>query len=268
VSNTTTTKTTTTIFAMIALFAVGMIFSSPMTASVVAQQQPPDYLDLEKTVVKIKQDPMTETNFITDILYKIGGFLPEEDNVEPFGYGVVTQVINETGEPELNVIATTSHAGLLDAEVQDSAEDPILHNHYGVLGNDSVCEGNPSIEALTEEEIGQVFLKGKTIIVKDLPPSSTDVEITPGTNIQFVASFVLDPVFDDDEQEELIAVCVNPVEIQNDRAVIFGEKDFKPDYPSPDYENHDDDDDERYGNEYEYSSEMSYDNNYDYNQRY
>ena len=56
----------TTIFGIIAIFAVGMIFSSPLTASVAAQQQPADYLDLEKTVVKIKQDPMTETNFITD----------------------------------------------------------------------------------------------------------------------------------------------------------------------------------------------------------
>lgn len=247
----------TTIFGIVALFAVGMIFSSPMTASVAAYQQPPDYLDLEKTVVKIKQDPMTETNFITDIIYKLGGFLPEEDHVAPFGYGVVTQVTNETGDPELNVIATTSHAGLLDADVQESPEDPILHNHYAVLGNNPVCEGNPSIEALTEEEIGQVFVEGKTIIVKDLPPSSTDVEITPGTNIQFVASFLLDPVFD--EQEELTAVCVNPVEIQNDRAVIFGEKDFhdgennKPDYGKP------------YGNHY---PEESYDKKYDYNQRY
>jgi hypothetical protein len=249
----------TTIFGIIALFAVGMIFSSPLTASIAAQQQPPDYLDLEKTVVKIKQDPMTETNFITDIIYKLGGFLPEYETVDPFGYGVVTQVTNEENETELNVIATTSHAGLLDADVQESAEDPILHNHYAVLGNDSVCEGNPSIEALTEEEIGQVFVEGKTIIVKDLPPSSTDdVEIIPGTNIQFVASFLLDPVFD--EQGELTAVCVNPVEIQNDRAVIFGEKDFHDgEYDKPDYGN-------SYGNHY--PEEASYDKKYDSNERY
>jgi hypothetical protein len=246
----------TTIFGIISLFAVGMIFSSPMTASVAAYQQPTDYLDLEKTVVKIKQDPMTETNFITDIIYKLGGFLPEEDNVAPFGYGIVTQVTNETGDPELNVIATTSHAGLLDADVQESAEDPILHNHYAVLGNNPVCEGNPSIEALTEEEIGQVFVEGKTIIVKDLPPSSTDVEITPGTNIQFVASFLLDPVF---EQGELTAVCVDPVETQNDRTVIFDEKDFHDDeYDKPDYRN-------SYGNHY---PEASYDKKYDSNERY
>jgi hypothetical protein len=246
----------TTIFGIISLFAVGMIFSSPMTASVAAYQQPADYLDLEKTVVKIKQDPITETNSITDIIYKLGGFLPEYETVDPFGYGVVTQVTNETGDPELNVIATTSHAGLLDADVQESAEDPILHNHYAVLGNNPVCEGNPSIEALTEEEIGQVFVDGKTIIVKDLPPSST--EITPGTNIQFVASFLLEPVFD--EQGELTAVCVNPVEIQNDRAVIFGEKDNHDDeYDKPEYRN-------SYDNHY--PEEASYDKKYDSNERY
>ena len=69
---------TTTMFGIMALFAVGMIFSSSLTASAIPQQQPADYLDLEKTVVKIKQDPMTKTNFITDIIYKLGGFLPDE----------------------------------------------------------------------------------------------------------------------------------------------------------------------------------------------
>ena len=247
---------TTTMFGMIALFAVGMIFSSPLTASVAAQQQPPNYLDLEKTVVKIKQDPTTETNFITDIIYKVGGFVPEDETVAPFGYGVVTQVTNEEGETELNVIATTSHPGIEDADVQVNELDPILHNHYAVLGSNPLCEGNPSIEALTNEEIGQVFVNGKTVIVKDLPPASTDVEITPGTDIQFVASFLLEVVGPPNSP----VVCVNPVEIQNDRAVIFGEKDVKPDYPSQDYENH--------GNGYDSANEMSYDKKYEYEGRY
>ena len=249
---------TTIMFGIIALFAVGMIFSSPITALAVPQQQPADYLDLEKTVVKIKQDPTTKTNSITDIIYKLGGFVPDE-TVDPFGYGVVTEVQTETG-PELNVIATTSHAGILDADAQqDDENNPVLHNHYAILGNNPACGTNPSIEALTEEEIGQVIVNGKTVIVKDLPPSSTDVEITPGTNIQFVASFLLEV----EGSPMSPIVCVNPVEIQNDRAVIFGEEEMKPDYPSPGYENHD-----GYGNEYDYANEQSYDQRYDYNQRY
>ena len=144
---------TTTMFGIMAVFAVGIIFSSSLTASAIPQQQPADYLDLEKTVVKIKQDPMTKTNFITDIIYKLGGFVPDEVNgfvpdeeVRPFGYGVVTEVQTNSG-PQLNVIATASHAGLLDADAQqNNPNNPILHNHYAILGMNALCRGNPSIE--------------------------------------------------------------------------------------------------------------------------
>ena len=241
----------TTIFGIVSLLAVGMILSSPLTAFAAVLQQPADYLDLEKTIVKIKQDPVTEDNSITDVIYKVGGYVPEydNDNVDPFGYGVITQVTNETGDTELNVIATTSHGGLLDAQAQDDDPDnPILHNHFAVLGNNADCGDLPSIDALSFEEIGQVFVNGKTIIVKDLPPSALDStgesEITPGTNIQFVASFLLEPVFDDQNPDELIAVCVNPVDQQNDRTVIFGDEEQKPDYPGSNYGN---DYDNRYG---------------------
>jgi hypothetical protein len=247
------------IFGIVSLLAVGMIFSSPLTASFAApQSQPADYLDLEKTIVKIKEDPVTENNTITDVIYKVGGYVPEYDMVPPFGYGVITLVTNETGGTELNVIATTSHSGLLDSQAQeDDPENPILHNHFAVLGNNATCGNLPSIDALSFEEIGQVFVDGKTIIVKDLPPSALDrtnqTEITPGTNIQFVASFLLEPVFDDQNPDELIAVCVNPVDEQNDRTVIFGDEEQKPYYPKPDYGNND-----RYGNDYQ----NGYDNEY------
>ena len=276
-SNTTTTKTTTTtttMFAMIALFAVGMTFA-PLAASAFdpysdyngphPDDDNGDFLDLKKVIVK------DDGSVITDITYKTGGFIPDDVAVEPFGFGVITEVPSPTGNgTELNVIATTSHAGLLDSDAQeDDPDNPILHNHYAVLGSNPACGSNISIAALSEEEIGQVFVKGKTLIVKDLPPSasaqvnSTEIEITPGNDIQFVASFLLEAVGPPNN----FVVCVIPVETQAERTIIFGEKDFKPDYPSPDYENHDDD--ERYGYEYEYPSEMSYDNNYDYNnQRY
>lgn len=245
---------------ILSLFAVGMILSSPLTASFAApQQQPNDYLDLEKTIVKIKQDPMTETNSIADIIYKIGGFLPEDEMVAPFGYGVVTAVTNETGGTELNVIATTSHAGLLDADAQEGdPNNPILHNHYAVLGSNANCGDRPSIDALSGEELGQVFVNGKTIIVKDLPSSAPDsteqIEITPGTNIQFVASFLLEV----EGPSTSPVVCVSLVEVQNDRAVIFGEQEEqKPDYPRPDYGN-----DYGYENNYHGEDEYGYENHY------
>ena len=48
------TKTTTTAFGILTLFAVGMIFSSPLSASAVAIQDPSnDYLDVKKGIIKI-----------------------------------------------------------------------------------------------------------------------------------------------------------------------------------------------------------------------
>jgi hypothetical protein len=267
-------------FGVMALFAVGMIFS-PLAASTAAAAIPypddngpqpndnGDFLDLKKVIVKDDGDA------ITDIIYKTGGFIPQDDEaVEPFGYGVVTEVPSQTGTgTELNVIATTSHAGILDSEAQEGDEDnPILHNHYAVLGNNPACGTNPSIAALSEEEPGQVFVKGKTVLVKDLPPFASAevespgmmteiIEITPGNDIQFVASFTLQVVPPASPGSDPV-VCVIPEETLDERTIIFEDKAFKPDYPRPGYDNHD----EGYGNGYEYANEMSYDkqNGYEY----
>lgn len=267
---------TTTIFGVVALFAVGMIFS-PLAASAAVPysnyngQYPEDdgnFLDIKKAIVKIDND------VVTDVIYKTGGFIPEVP--PPFGYGVVTEVPSQTGTgTELNVIATTSHAGVLDADAQEGDPDnPILHTHYAVLGSNPACGSNPSIAALSEEEIGEVFVKGKAVIVKDLPTSATaefnntEIEITPGADIQFVASFLLQP--EEDSQGNLV-VCVTDIEQvqpEDQRTIIFGEKDFsdendKPDYGKPyDYgypaeESYD----------YEYPEE-SYDENFDYELEY
>jgi hypothetical protein len=59
-----------------------------------------------------------------------------------------------------------------------------------------------------------------------------------------------------------------PVEPQDERTVIIGEKDFKQDYPQPDYGNRDNGYGNGYGNGNDYSTENSYDIKYDYNQRY
>jgi hypothetical protein len=265
---------TTTIYGLIALFAAGMFFSSPLAVSA-AVTDPEDnapqpyengnFLEIKKAIVNIDND------VIREIIYKTGGFVPHDEAIEPFGYGVITKVPSQTGTgTELNVIATTSHAGLLDSDAQQGdPANPILHNHYAVLGSNPACGSNPSIKALSEEELGQVFVKGKTVIVKDLPPAAsaqlgnTEIEITPGTDIQFVASFLLQVVGPQNNP----VVCVTdimPVEPQDKRTVIFGEKDFNPDYPRPGYENSDD----GYENGYEYPNEISYDEQYDHNQRY
>ena len=261
---------TTTMFGMIALFAVGMIFSSPLTASVAAQQQD-DFLDIKKAIVKIDED------VITDIVYKTQGFIPQDGSGGSFGYGVVTAVPSEVPEedPQLNVIATTSHPGLEDSITQGGDPDnPIIHNHYVILGDDPVCDDvdpsgnvindNPSVQDLSFTQPGDVFVKGNKAIVKNLPPSQvgqfTNVVITPGSDIQVVASFLLE-ARENEEGEPVVCVTdIMPVEPQDERTVIFGKKDI----------HHDDDNKPDYGKQYgyEYPEEESYDKKYEYEGRY
>jgi hypothetical protein len=170
----------------------------------------------------------------------------------------------------LNVIATTSHPelGIVDSELQEDEFDPVFHNHYVALGMDEAnCGDNPAVSDLSFESPGELIVKGNTAILKNLPPSAlgqldpdltngTDVDvITPGTDIQLVASFLLESVFN--QQGVIQAVCVTeimPIEPADQRTVIFGEKDFKSDYPKPGYENRDD----GYVN---YQQQQQYDNN-------
>ena len=273
---------TTTVFGMIALFAVGMIFSSPLAASAVVPYPNDDgnFLELKKAIIDIHSDP--EGDVITDIVYKTRGFIPEDGSGGAFGYGVITEVPSETpGSTELNVIATTSHPGVLDSRLQEgNPNNPVIHNHYVILGDEEVCDDvdengriindNPSVADLSFTSPGKVFVQGKEALIKNLPSSAegqfTGVEIIPGTNIEVVASFLLE-VRENEQEEEIVCVTdVMPVEPRDQRTIIFGEKDFKPDYPRPGYENRDDGYENANG--YEYPNEMSYDKQYDNNQKY
>jgi hypothetical protein len=262
-----------TIFALMAVFAGGMIFS-PLIAS--ADPSQGNFLDIEKAVVDIDKD------VITDIVYKTRGFIPQDGSGGAFGYGVITAVPSETpGSTELNVIATTSHPGVLDSQLQgEDKNNPIIHNHYVILGDEDVCDDvdetgrivtdNPSVFDLSFTSPGKVFVQGNEAIIKNLPASAegqiTGAEIIPGTNIQVVASFLLEVRENEQEKDVVCVTNVMPVEPQDKRTVIFGEKDFKPDYPRPGYENSDDGYENANG--YEYSNEMSYEKEYDHNQRY
>ena len=85
-----------------------------------------------------------------------------------------------------------------------------------------------------------------------------------GTNIEVVASFLLE-VRENEQEKQIVCVTdVMPVEPQDQRTIIFGEKYNRTDYPRPNYENPDG----GYGNGYEYPNEMSYEKKYDHNQGY
>ena len=256
-------------FGIMALFAVGIIFSSSLTASAIPQQQG-DFLDLKNAKLSINKEVITDAKFTAK------GDIPKDNPGINWGYGIIT-----AGG---NVIVTTSHPELpiADSELQNGdATNDVIHNHYVVLGTNELCGladpqdptagFNPSVEDLTFESPGDIFVKQNLAILTNLPPSVTggnfDPErvFTPGADYQAAASFQLEYVEDETDPENF-AVCVvdiRALDPQEESTVIIGEKDMKPDYPSPGYEHHD-----GYGNEYEYANEPSYDKKYDSNERY
>ena len=80
-----------------------------------------------------------------------------------------------------NGIATTSNLELpiADSELQQSPADPVIHNHYVILGTDEIYGVNPmegfnlAVADLTHESTGQIFVKHNEAIVKILPKSVT-----------------------------------------------------------------------------------------------
>jgi hypothetical protein len=95
-----------------------------------------------------------------------------------------------------NVIATTSNPELpiADSELQQGPSDPVIHNHYLVLGTDELCGVNPmgrfnlAVADLTHKSPGEIFVKHNDAILKNLPKSVTggnfnqSLVFTPGTD--------------------------------------------------------------------------------------
>jgi hypothetical protein len=219
------------IFAIMTIFVAGMIFS-PL-AALSYPDDDDNYLDVQKAIIDI------DKNIIKDIVFKTRGDIPQENRDKNFGYGVVTLVNNSS----LNVIATTSHPklGIVDSELQNGdPTNPVFHNHYVILGNNPICGANPAVADLSFISPGKVIIDGNKAILKDLPGSAqgqfnsnrtttpaTNVTITPGTNVLIVASFLLESHFNQ-TTNQLQAVCVvdiKPVEPQDKRTIIIGQKD-------------------------------------------
>ena len=248
------------IFVIMAIFVAGMIFS-PLAASSYPDN---DYLDVQKAIIDI------DKNIIKDIVFKTRGDIPKDGSDKNFGYGVVTLINNSS----LNVIATTSHPklGIVDSELQNNdPTNPVFHNHYVILGNNTICGANPAVQDLSFTSPGKVIIDGNKAILKDLPASAqghfnSSVTITPGTNVLIVASFLLESHFS--QQDQLQAVCVvdiKPVEPQDKRTIIIGQKDkdyYNEQPRNDDYYNEQPRNDE-YNRDDGYNNENTYDNSYD-----
>ena len=253
------------IFAIMTIFVAGMIFS-PL-AALSYPDDDDDYLDVQKAIIDI------DKNIIKDIVFKTRGDIPQDGSDKNFGYGVVT-LVNNT----LNVIATTSHPklGIVDSELQNGdPTNPVFHNHYVILGNNSICGANPAVQDLSFTSPGKVIIDGNKAILKDLPASAqgqfTNVTITPGTNVLIVASFLLESHFNQ-TANQLQAVCVvdiKPVEPQDKRTIIIGQKDKdyyneqprNDDYYNEQPRNDDYNRDDGYNNENTYDSSYGYEDN-------
>ena len=148
------------------------------------------------------------------------GHIPTNGDGGAFGYGVLTD------EGLDAVVVSTTHAGVQDSEEQSNASDPVWHNHYVTLSQDSDYCGNDSkVESITFESPGQVDIRDDNADLTKLPSSfsgtdalsGADLTIKPGTSVKDVVSFKLAPQFNDNG--ELEAVCVT--NLQSAENIVF-----------------------------------------------
>ncbi|HEV2193806.1 MAG TPA: hypothetical protein VGR54_09340 [Nitrosopumilaceae archaeon] len=139
------------------------------------------------------------------------GLIPKDGSGGAFGYGILTSAGLD------GIIVATTHAGVLDSAVQTNANDPAWHNHFVKLASQTACGGGPGVVDITFESPGKVKVQGDKIKLEDIPSTFTGTNpltgspttITPGTNVQNVVSFKLNPVFD--SSNNLEAVCVTDI---------------------------------------------------------
>jgi hypothetical protein len=164
-----------------------------------------DFLNIREATIDAGSDEMSA-------FLKTHGHIPTNGDGGAFGYGVLTS------EGLDAVVVSTTHAGVLDSEEQNGANDPVWHNHFVTLGDDSKnCGSDKAVKSITFESPGQVpdSVSGTDALTRE------DLTLSPGTDVKDVVSFKLSPQFNDND--ELEAVCVT--DIQSADNIIFGNDD-------------------------------------------
>jgi hypothetical protein len=177
-----------------------------------------DFLNIrEATIDTIDSEEMS-------VFLQTHGHIPTNGDGGAFGYGILTSQGLDA------VVVSTTHAGVLDSEEQADADDPIWHNHFVTLIQDSEnCGNDPKVDSITFESPGQVGINDNTADITQIPESFSgtdaltgdDLTIEPGTDVDDVVSFKLSPQFNNDD--ELEAVCVT--DIQSAENVVFDNDD-------------------------------------------
>ena len=172
-----------------------------------------DFLNIREATIGADSDEMSA-------FLETHGHIPTNGDGGAFGYGVLTD------EGLDAVVVSTTHAGIQDSEEQSNASDPVWHNHYVTLSQDSDYCGNDSkVESITFESPGQVDIRDYNADLTKLPSSfsgtgalsGADLTIKPGTSVKDVVSFKLAPQFNDNG--ELEAVCVT--NLQSAENIVF-----------------------------------------------
>jgi hypothetical protein len=200
------------IFMLLAL-AISPSSLAFATASSDSDGDNDDFLNIRQATIDADPDEMSA-------FLETQGHIPTNGDGGAFGYGVLTD------EGLDAVVVSTTHAGVQDSEEQSNASDPVWHNHYVTLSQDSDNCGNDSkVESITFESPGEVDIRDDNADLTKLPSSfsgtdalsGADLTIKPGTSVKDVVSFKLAPQFNDNG--ELEAVCVT--NLQSAENVVF-----------------------------------------------
>ncbi len=201
------------------LFTVIIMAASPIASAYASSD---DFLDIKNAKVETNDDEISEA------ILKTHGHIPENGQGGAFGYAIITE------EGFDSVIVTTTHEGVYDSEEQRDENDPVFHNHYITLReNVDECADNPAVGSISFESPGDVNIQNKKAVLSDLPAEAElqtvipaldkdDAELdelnefNPGTNVENVVSFQLEPVVDDGD---LQAVCVTEIQPAEDLEV-------------------------------------------------
>ncbi len=191
-------------FVVISMLLVMVI--SPVSAAFAStsssSSSDEDFLNIREATIDADSDEMSA-------FLQTHGHIPTNGDGGAFGYGI------RTTEGLDAVVVSTTHAGVLDSEEQSDADDPVWHNHFVTLGQDSdACGNDPKVESITFESPGQVNIENSNADITQIPASFSgtdalsgdDLTIEPGTDVVDVVSFKLSPQFNNDD--ELEAVCV------------------------------------------------------------
>ena len=176
-----------------------------------------DFLNIREAIIDADSDEMSA-------FLQTHGHIPTNGDGGAFGYGILTT------EGLNAVVVSTTHSGVLDSEEQLDAEDPVWHNHFVTLAeNSDACGNNPKVETITFESPGQVKVKNSNADPTQIPASfsgtdaltNDELTIDPGTDVEDVVSFKLSPQFNDNN--ELEVVCVT--DLQSAENIVFDDND-------------------------------------------